>query len=76
MPENSAAISDPSPDERQPPTLQEVADLQDETGDDIREYTGEPVETEEGLVVVPQQQNAGPGNVDEGGAQPEQSHPD
>jgi hypothetical protein len=75
MPENSAAISDQSPDRRQPPTLEEVADLEDETGDDIREYTGEPVETDEG-VVVPQQQNAGPGNVDEGGAQPEQSHTD
>jgi len=42
-----------------------------EPDDDERDVTGEPVETEDG-VVVPHQQNAGPGNVDPRGAQPDQ----
>lgn len=41
-----------------PGTLAEQGPLTDEDGDDIREYTGEPVETEEGWV-VPQTQNRG-----------------
>jgi hypothetical protein len=32
-----------------------------EVGDEAREHTGEPVETDEGWV-LPQQQNVGPGN--------------
>jgi hypothetical protein len=46
----------------------------DEDGDDIREYTGEPVETEEGWV-LPQQQNAGPGNIAGGGEWPDPDTP-
>lgn len=45
----------PSGDNR---PLKEQVDLEDETGDDIREYTGEPVDTGRG-VVIPQQQNVG-----------------
>lgn len=33
----------------------------DDTGADVREYTGEPVETDDGWV-IPMQQNVGPGN--------------
>jgi hypothetical protein len=39
-------------------TLAEQRPLIDEDGDDIREYTGEPVETDEGWV-VPETQNRG-----------------
>lgn len=42
--------------------LKEQVDLTDETGDDIREYTGEPVDTGDG-VVIPQQQNVGEESV-------------
>ena len=38
--------------------LREQADLTDAQGDDIRQYTGEPVETEDG-VVIPQQMAVG-----------------
>jgi hypothetical protein len=38
--------------------LKEQVDTTDETGADIREYTGEPVDTGDG-VVIPQQQNVG-----------------
>lgn len=38
--------------------LREQAPLEDETGADIREYTGEPVDTGDGIV-LPQQQNVG-----------------
>jgi len=41
-----------------PGSLADQTDLVDEDGDDIREYTGEPVETDEGWV-VPQTQNVG-----------------
>lgn len=43
-------------------SLADQRDLTDETGDDIREYTGEPVETEDGWV-IPVQQNVGPDNM-------------
>jgi len=45
-----------------PSTSQPLAagELLDEDGDDIREYTGEPVETDDGWV-VPQAQNTGAG---------------
>ena len=38
--------------------LKDQTDTTDETGADIREYTGEPVDTGDG-VVIPQQQNVG-----------------
>jgi hypothetical protein len=41
-----------------PGNLRDREPLVDEDGDDIREYTGEPVETDEGWV-VPQTQNRG-----------------
>jgi len=49
-------------DRGEPGSLVEQRDLLDETGDDIREYTGEPVETEDGWV-IPVQQNVGPDNT-------------
>jgi hypothetical protein len=45
----------------EPGSLADQRDLLDEEGEDIRQYTGEPVETDEGWV-IPQQQNVGPGN--------------
>jgi hypothetical protein len=42
----------------EPTSLREQRDLTDETGADIREYTGEPVDTGEG-VVIPQQMSVG-----------------
>lgn len=55
-------------------TLRERGPLLDEDGDDIREYTGEPVETDEGTV-IPQQQNVGPGNEAGGGEWPDPRTP-
>jgi hypothetical protein len=55
-------------------SLRERGPLRDADGEDIRQYTGEPVETEEG-VVIPQQQNAGPGNVAGGGEWPDPDAP-
>jgi hypothetical protein len=57
-----------------PEPLQEQADLTDAEGDDIREYTGEPVETEDGWV-VPQQQNVGSDNEVGGGEWPDPDTP-
>jgi hypothetical protein len=58
-----------------PGTLADQADLTDEDGDDIRQYTGEPVETEEGWV-IPQQQNfAGKDNIAGGGEWPDPDTP-
>jgi hypothetical protein len=54
--------------------LADQQELIDAEGDDIREYTGEPVETEEGWV-LPQQQNAGPGNIAGGGEWPDPRTP-
>lgn len=48
--------------EAEPTSLREQTDLTDETGDDIREYTGEPVDTGDG-VVVPQQMAVGESGV-------------
>jgi hypothetical protein len=42
----------------EPGSLADQRDLVDDDGDDIREYTGEPVETDEGWV-VPETQNRG-----------------
>lgn len=49
--------------------LREQRDLIDEDGDDIRQYTGEPVETEYGTV-LPQQMAAGSERVVGGGEFP------
>ena len=57
-----------------PEPLKEQGDLTDADGDDIREYTGEPVETDDGWV-VPQQQNVGPGNEVGGGEWPDPDTP-
>jgi hypothetical protein len=49
--------------------LREQVPLLDEDGDDIRQYTGEPVETEDGWV-LPQQMVTGSQNVVGGGEFP------
>jgi hypothetical protein len=61
-------------DDGGPGTLAEQGPLVDEQGEDIRQYTGEPVETEEGWV-VPRQQNVGPGNEAGGGEFPDPHTP-
>lgn len=61
-------------DEGGPGTLREQGDLLDEQGEDIRQYTGEPVETDEGWV-IPHQQNVGPGNMAGGGEWPDPNAP-
>jgi hypothetical protein len=50
--------------------LAEQMPLIDEDGDDIRQYTGEPVETEDGWV-LPQQMATGSQNVVGGGEFPD-----
>jgi hypothetical protein len=55
-------------------SLRERGSIYDAEGEDIRQYTGEPVETEEGTV-IPRQQNAGPGNVAGGGEWPDPNAP-
>lgn len=58
-------------------TLRDLRDgeLVDEDGDDVRMYTGEPVETEDGWV-LPQQQNlAGRDNIAGGGEWPDTDAP-
>lgn len=55
-----------------PGNLADQTELTDAEGDDIREYTGEPVETEDGWV-IPQQQNVGPGNEAGGGEFPNEA---
>jgi hypothetical protein len=50
-------------------SLAEQMPLIDEDGDDIRQYTGEPVETEDGWV-LPQQTATGSQNVVGGGEFP------
>jgi hypothetical protein len=61
-------------DDGGPGTLAERGSLLDEDGEDIRQYTGEPVETEEGWV-TPHQQNVGPGNMAGGGEWPDPDAP-
>jgi uncharacterized C2H2 Zn-finger protein len=74
VPENRAGVGKPgaSPDHPLGDTrsLRERGSLLDAEGEDIRQYTGEPVETEEGTV-IPRQQNAGPGNIAGGGEWPD-----
>jgi hypothetical protein len=55
----------------EPGTLSEQRDLIDEDGDDIRMYTGEPVETEDGWVLPVQQNFAGRDNIAGGGEWPD-----
>jgi len=75
MPERTTETEDLDPMRpSSPEPLEEQSDLTDEDGDDIREYTGEPVETDDGWV-VPQQQNVGPGNEVGGGEWPDPDTP-
>jgi hypothetical protein len=55
-------------------SLRERGSILDDEGEDIRQYTGEPVETEEGTV-IPRQQNAGPGTIAGGGEWPDPDAP-
>ena len=57
----------------EPGSLKDQRDLIDEDGDDIRMYTGEPVETDDGWI-LPQQQNQ-PGNSAGGGEYPDPTTP-
>lgn len=57
----------------EPGSLKDQRDLIDEDGDDIRMYTGEPVETDDGWI-LPQQQNQ-PGNSAGGGEYPDPATP-
>ena len=57
----------------EPGSLKDQRDLIDEDGDDIRMYTGEPVETDDGWI-LPQQQNV-PGNSAGGGEYPDRETP-
>jgi hypothetical protein len=58
----------------EPGSLRDQGPLVDAEGEDVRQYTGEPVETEEGWV-LPQQQNVGPGNEAGGGEWPDPATP-
>ena len=58
-----------------PGTLRDRGDLLDEQGEDIRQYTGEPVETEHGWVVPVQQNFAGRDNIAGGGEWPDPHAP-
>ncbi|MFN8040161.1 MAG: hypothetical protein U0Q07_13200 [Acidimicrobiales bacterium] len=53
----------------EPGRLVDQLPLLDEDGEDRRQYTGEPVETDEGWV-LPMQQNTGPGTTADGWAGP------
>jgi hypothetical protein len=64
--EREAAAVFPHGDER---PLREQTRLTDDDGDDVRQYTGEPVETEEGIV-IPQQSVTGSQEVVGGGEFP------
>jgi len=58
----------------EPGTLASQRSLVDEQGEDIRQYTGEPVETDQGWV-VPAQQSVGKDNVAGGGEFPDPNTP-
>ncbi len=60
-------------EDAEPGNLADQRDLIDEDGDDIRMYTGEPVETDDGWI-LPQQQNQ-PGNSAGGGEYPDPDTP-
>jgi hypothetical protein len=61
-------------DDGGPGNLRDGEDLLDAEGDDIRMYTGEPVETEDGWI-LPRQQNVGPGNMAGDGEFPDPNTP-
>jgi hypothetical protein len=58
-----------------PGTLRDNMDLTDDEGEDIRLYTGEPVETEQGWVIPGQQNAAGKDNIAGGGEWPDPQAP-
>ncbi len=58
-----------------PGSLRDQGSLIDEDGDDIRMYTGEPVETDEGWVLPVQQNFAGRDNIAGGGEWPDPHAP-
>ncbi len=58
-----------------PGTLASQRSLVDEEGEDIRHYTGEPVETDQGWVVPGQQNFAGKDNIAGGGEWPDPNTP-
>jgi hypothetical protein len=58
-------------DEGGPGTLADQGPLTDDEGEDIRHYTGEPVETEQGWVIPGQQNLAGKDNIAGGGEWPD-----
>ena len=60
-------------EDAEPGNLADQRDLIDEDGDDIRMYTGEPVETDDGWI-LPVQQNQ-PGNSAGGGEFPDPDTP-
>jgi hypothetical protein len=57
-----------------PGNLRDLGPLVDGEGDDIREYTGEPVETEDGWLIA-RQQNVGPANTAGTGEPPDPDTP-
>jgi hypothetical protein len=61
-------------DDGGPGNLRDREPLIDAEGDDVRMYTGEPVETEDGWV-LPRQQNVGPGNMAGDGEFPDPNTP-
>jgi hypothetical protein len=62
-------------DEGGPGTLADQGPLTDAEGEDIRHYTGEPVETEDGWVIPGQQNLAGKDNIAGGGEWPDPDTP-
>jgi hypothetical protein len=58
-----------------PGNLRDNMDLTDDEGEDIRHYTGEPVETDEGWVIPGQQNFAGKDNLAGGGEWPDPRTP-
>ena len=60
-------------EDAEPGSLKDQQDLIDAEGDDIRMYTGEPVETDDGWI-LPQQMNV-PGNSAGGGEFPDPATP-
>jgi hypothetical protein len=55
--------------------IKDQRELYDEFGNDIRMYTGEPVETEHDGVVIPEQMNVGSDNMAGSGEYPDGERP-
>lgn len=66
----AAGVDVPRFAEAEPGRLVDQLPLLDEDGEDRRQYTGEPVETDEGWV-LPVQQNTGPATTADGWAGPQ-----